>query len=271
MKTIIVSLSLLFAVIIYSCQEKEYEIDIKADVPKIKKVIITDQPFYEYSYNNTDIISEEKSTFNLTAFSYNDKAQLMTADYYSDNALLGDDLQAIENALSRKGLLSPGDSRKGGTLGFRYDIYGQLIKTIFGGASGSNSESSEFSYDSNGRISRQTLLWENKITGYIDYLYDGEGNLIKETVSSISISGLPELNTTTQYEFDNYKNPFKTFYILMIPGINTNPNNIIKETLTIHFLPGQGTNIVQTTISSYTYNSLGYPVRKNGNIEFLYE
>ena len=271
MKTIIVSFSLLLVAIFYSCQEKDYEIDIKADVPKIRKVIIADLPFYEYSYTNADIISEEKSIFNFTKFSYNDKARLMTADYYSDNALLGNDLQVLENALDGKGLLNLADSRKGGTLEFKYDIYGQLIKTIFGGASGNNPESSEFSYDSEGRISRQTLLWENKIAGYVDYLYDEEGNLIKETVSSISISGLPELSTTTLYEFDNYKNPFKTFYLLMTPGINTNTNNIIKETYIIHFKPGQGTDIIRITLNSYSYNSMGYPVRKNGNIEYLYE
>jgi hypothetical protein len=271
MKIRLFSLSLLFAAILYSCQEKDYEIDIKADVPKIKKVIIADQPFYEYSYTNADIVSQERSMFNSTTFSYNDKAQLMITDYYSDNALLGNDLQVIENALAGKGLLNLTDSQKGGTLEFKYDIYGQLIKTIFGGASGSNPESSEFSYDSNSRIGRQTLLWENKIIGYIDYLYDGGGNLIKETLFSITSSGIPELNTTTQYEFDSYQNPFKAFYRLMTPGINTNPNNIIKETYTIHFKPGQGTDIVQITINSYDYDSKGYPVRKNGNIEFLYE
>jgi len=247
------------------------EIDIKSGVPQIRKVIIADQPFYEYSYTNANIVSEEKSTFNFTKFSYNDKAQLMTTDYFSDNALLDNDLQVLENALDRKGILNPADSRKGGTLEFKYDIYGQLIKTIFGGASGNNSEYSEFSYDSNGRIGRQTLLWDNKIIGYIDYLYDGGGNLIKETVYSIASSGLPEINTTTQYEFDNYQNPFKVFYRLMTPGINTNPNNIIKETYTIHFKPGQGTEITRITLNSYTYNSNGYPVRKNGNIQYLYE
>lgn len=271
MKTIIISLWILLVTILLSCQKEDMEIDIKPDIPKISRVIIANQPFYEYSYTNADIVSEEKSIFNFTRFSYNDKAQLMTSDYYSDNALLGTDLKVLENTLEGKGLLNVTNSQKGGTLEFKYDIYGQLIKTIFGGASGSNPESSEFSYDSNRRIGRQTLLWENKIIGYIDYRYDGGGNLIKETLYSLTSSGLPEINTTTQYEFDNYKNPFKAFYRLMTPGINTNPNNIIKETYTIHFKPGQGTDIIQITINSYDYDSKGYPVRKNGNIEFQYK
>jgi hypothetical protein len=110
MKTIKISLWIIFVTILLSCQKEDMAIDIKSDVPQIRKIIIADQPFYEYSYTNANIVSEEKSTFNFTKFSYNDKAQLTTTDYYSDNALLDNDLQVLENALDRKGILNPSDS-----------------------------------------------------------------------------------------------------------------------------------------------------------------
>ena len=271
MKINIVSLSLLFATILLSCQKDNLEIEVKTDVPLIRNVVIANQPFYEYSYDYNDLISAEKSKFNITKYLYNDKKQLVTTDYYSDNVLLSNDLQILKNILASNVLLSLADTEKGGTLKYEYNNYGQLIKTIVSRPQNSSPEYSEYSYDENDRIGRQTLFWDIKIVGYIDYSYDGRGNLIKETLYSILSSGLAELSTTKQYEFDNYQNPFKTFNRLITPGINTNPNNIIKETFTIHFKPGQGTDIVQITSTSYDYNSKGYPIRKNGSVEYFYK
>src|SRR4030042_4007472 len=161
MKIYIIFLSLLFAVLSDSCRKENYEIDVKSDVPKIRKIIIADLPFYQYSYNNEDIISEEISNFNFTDYNYNTLDQLVTTDYYSDKDLLGNDQQVLENALDRKGLLNIADSEKGGTLKYEYDIYGQLKNSEFSNPAGSNHEYSEFTYDVNGRLGRQTLLWEN--------------------------------------------------------------------------------------------------------------
>ena len=71
-------------------------------------------------------------------------------------------------------------------------------------------------------------------TGYIDYLYDYKGNLIKEILYDISETGVAELSTTTKYLFDSKQNPYQSFKSLMIPGIYTNRNNIIKEIYTVH-------------------------------------
>jgi hypothetical protein len=271
MKINIVSLSLILATILLSCQKDNLEIDMKTDVPLIRNVVIANQPFYEYSYNYDNLISAEKSKFNITKYLYNDKNQLVTTDYYSDNDLLSNDLAVLKNILASNVLLNLVNSEKGGTLKYEYNNYGQLIKTIVSRPQDSSPEYSEFSYDENDRIGRQTLFWDIKVAGYIDYLYDGSGNLIKETLYSILSSGLAELSTTKQYEFDNYHNPFKSFNKSMTPGINTNPNNIIKETLTMHSKPGQGTDIVQITSTSYDYNSQGYPIRKDGSVEYLYK
>jgi hypothetical protein len=264
-------LSLLLAMTFLSCNKENYEPEINGEILKIRSVIIADLPFYEYSYNYAGTVQEELSKTHLANYNFNEKDQLVAIDYSSDKALLSMDLKALENALNRKELVNFVYSETSSTLLYKYDIYGQLISTIFSRPSGSFPESSEFTYDDNGRIGRQKLLWDKEVIGYIDYQYDARGNLVKETLYSISSSGLPEISTTTKYEFDNYHNPFKVLYRLMTPGINTNLNNIVRETHTIHFKPGEGTDIVQITNNSYTYNRMGYPIRKNGNIEYLYE
>jgi hypothetical protein len=115
------------------------------------------------------------------------------------------------------------------------------------------------------------MYWENTITGYIDYSYDAKGNLIKEMLYNIPSAGVTELITTTQYIFDSQLNPYKPISKLKIPGIDTNPNNIVKETYTIHLAQGQGTDSGQVTETTYEYNGLGYPVTKNGNIKYIYK
>jgi hypothetical protein len=115
------------------------------------------------------------------------------------------------------------------------------------------------------------MYWETTVTGYIDYIYDNNGNLTKETLYTMPASGVPEMITNTQYVFDNQSNPFKSARKLQIPGITTNQNNIVKEIYTIHFSTGQGPDNVQTTTTTYGYNSMGYPVSKNNNVSYVYK
>jgi hypothetical protein len=83
-------------------------------------------------------------------------------------------------------------------------------------------------------------------------------------------TGVAELITKTEYTFDSEQNPYKLFAKLMIPGINTNQNNIIRETYTIHLTAAQGSDNVQVTDNIYEYNAAGYPTSKNGNISYIY-
>ena len=81
------------------------------------------------------------------------------------------------------------------------------------------------------------MFWENVATGYIDYTYDNKGNLAGESLYNLPASGTAELITITQIYLRQPTNPFKLSNKLQIPGINTNVNNILKETYTIHVLP----------------------------------
>ncbi len=271
MKLIVISISLLFIPALFSCRKENLVVTEKKDLALLNKVQAADQPFYEYSYTSANLISQERSKYIFTVHLYNDMNQLESTEYYSDNALLSNDLQILENALNHKGLYNFVNSEKGSVLTYEYNNEGKLINIIFSQPLISATERSEFSYDANGRIGRETLLWDNIVLGFIDYLYDDTGNLIKESFYSLTSAGIPELSTTTQYEFDNNKNPFRSFYRLMTPGIHTNLNNIIKETLTIRSADGQLPDKVQVTITSYVYDTRGYPVRKNSTVEFIYE
>jgi hypothetical protein len=94
--------------------------------------------------------------------------------------------------------------------------------------------------------------------------------MTKEVLYNLPSTGVAEMITITEYSFDTEQNPYKLFSKLMIPGINTNQNNIIKETYTIHLTAGEGSDNVKVTKNTYEYNASEYPISKNGNITYIY-
>lgn len=259
-------------VITLSCKDKEDTQFIPeiAKTPLLRRLKSGDQPQNEYIYNNSRLVVEEKSKFNYTRYNYNDKNQLVAADFYVNEALLSSNEKILDSALNRQGLMNFTNNDLGGTIRYEYNASGQVIKSTLSRPVESTMENTEYIY-ADDRIGREILYWDNKILGYIDFVYDERGNLNKETLYSISSSGLAELNTTTLYEYDNKQNPFRSFQILLSPGINTNINNIIKETYTIHSNLSEVADIIQVTNTKYVYNSYGLPISKNSTVEYQYE
>jgi hypothetical protein len=277
MKLNLITFSVLFVTIFISCKKEEIStagnsgVSGNIVVPILSKVMIDNQPVYEYAFNDSNLVSQEKSKYDFNIYHYNDKGQIITTEYYGNDDVLSSDQQVSESAINSAVWVTPQNGKEGGIITYEYFDNGQLSKTIYSRPQSTSNEYSNFIYDANNRISRQTMYWEDTATGYIDYSYDSKGNLVKETLYNIPSEGATELITTTQYEFDDYQNPFKSLNLLMTPGIFTNQNNIIKETYTIHLAPAEGSDNVQVTLNTYEYNTLGYPVTKNGNVSYIYK
>jgi hypothetical protein len=271
MKLKTISLCILLVGMIISCKKEELFVADKSVVMFLSEVLMDGQPYYQYSYNDSNLISEESCKLDFLIHHYNIKNQLVSSDYFWNNSILSIDIKTIETTLAQSELVTSANSSKGGSITYEYNNDGQLAKAIFKRLQAANSEYSVFSYDENNRINKQILYWNSVATGYIEYSYDGKGNLTEEILYDQTTNGVAEPSTTTKYVFDNKRNPYKSFNSLMIPGINTNRNNVIKEIFIVHVKPGIATEKVQTTENSYEYNINGYPVSKNGNVQFIYE
>jgi hypothetical protein len=277
MKLRIISFCVLFVSILYSCKKEDLSSGLNsgknpnASLPLLSQVLIDNQSAYEYIYNDSSQLTTEKSKFDFSINQYNALGQLVSTEYYGNDAVLSGDAQVVQAAMSSPVWVCSTTGVKGGTLSYNYNDKGQLIKTSYARPVTTNSEYSQFTYDAIGRINRQTMYWADAATGYIDYTYDNKGNLVKELLYNLPSAGVEELITTTQYEFDSKLNPYKLSSKILLPGENTNPNNIIKETYTIHMNPDQGSDKVQVATTSYTYNTLGYPVTKNENTTYIYK
>jgi hypothetical protein len=274
MKHKIITICLLFVAIFLSCKKEElgnFWNPGNVKTPLLSRILTDNQCSNEYVYTDSNLISQVKSQFDFTMNHYNSTGQLVTTEYYTNDDILSSDNQVSTTAVNGSGLVTAETGIKSGVIAYIYNGNAQLIKSTYTLTSSASTEYSDFTYDSNNRIARQTMYWDNTASGYIDYSYDGNGNLIKEMLFNMPSTGVAELITTTTYTFDNKANPYKLLSGLRIPGINTNKNNIVKEINTIHLSQDQGPDKVQTTESSYQYNTLGYPISKNGNISFVYE
>jgi hypothetical protein len=277
MKLKLIAFCLFFITVIFSCKKEDLSTGINpgntgtATAPQLSKVLVDNQSYYEYLYNDSSLITTEKSKFDYTVNHFNALGQLSYTDYYGNDDVLSSDATVVQTAMNSSTWVTPANGVDGGCLKYEYNSYGQLTKATYSRPQSSSSEYSVFSYDASNRINKQTMYWENIATGYIDYSYDGKGNLILESLYNLPSTGAAELITTTQYDFDSKLNPYKLFSKSLIPGIDTNQNNILKVTCTIKINPAQGSDKVQITQDTYTYNSAGYPVTKNANTTFIYK
>lgn len=236
----------------------------------LKQLFIEGELYSEFNYNNAGLIVEEKSKFHYTKHSYNNRNQLLQSDHYWDLRIASSSSNVVQQAMERTEWVTPENTAKDSYNNFQYNSDGQLTKrTTFRVNSGSESFD-RFSYNSNNQIQKRTWYRDNKESGYDLFFYDKRGNLKKQQRFYILENGEHSLQTTTEYEFDDKHNPYFSFRRLLIPGQNTNVNNIVKETYTLHFEVDKFIQPVQTTEYSYEYNSLDYPVKRSDGLEFIY-
>jgi hypothetical protein len=273
MKLKIISFCLVLVSIFISCKKEPLDTATAtgSNLFLLSKVTTDNQSTDEYVFNSVNLISEEKSKFDYAVHHYNGSNQLLSTDFYGNDDILSSNLQIFTTAINRTEWVTPLNGAKGGTLTYEYNGNDQLVKTTYTRPSSTSSEYSLFTYDDNNRINKQMMYWESNETGYIDYSYDEKGNLITESLFNIPSPETAELITTTQYAYDNQQNPFKSFKQLMLPGINTNVNNISKLTYTINSKTDQASDKIQITENTYEYNANGFPVSKNGNVKYVYK
>ncbi len=256
---------------LFSCENDPYsELEFINNGTLLKEVKIGGEAYSEYTYNETGLVLEEKSKFHYSKYEYNNQNQLIHSDHYWDERIASSSSAELNEAMQRTEWVSPGNTEKDTYSSYRYSGTGQLKETETLRINDGYTVSSTFTYNNTGWIKRRTYYSENNASSYDEYYYDNVGNLVKKERYDVLSEGNNELRTTTEYEFDNKNNPYYSFRGLMIPGENTNLNNIIKETYTLHFEVDDFIDPIQITEYSYEYNSNDYPVKRNDSREFVY-
>lgn len=268
MKNIGIAVIFFFLIGFSSCEKELLNSPENTGMPLLTKEIFSDELYNEYTWNNQNLLKELKSKFFYTSYSYDVNNQLTSYDMYEDSRIYSSNWETVQAAMQRTEWVSPENTEISGRGYYSYK-QGKLAKIEVQRFLNDSKNISELELDENGRISKQTFFSEEKNSGYIEYQYDLSGNLILRNQFYL-VNGKEVLSSSTAYEFDDKKNPFKAFQRLLIPGKYTNENNIVKETLTLAE-PVPGVDQIQVTESVYEYNDLDYPVLKDNMIRYEYK
>lgn len=265
-----IGIAILICSVIFSCNKDHSPINEVNQTGLLSRILIYDKPYMEFTYSSSGLISEEKSWGSYSKYSYNDLDQLVKAEHYCDPALVSSNSHVIEEAQKRTEWANPGNITKSSTNTFSYSTDGKFVEANFNGANGYQS-SAKYELNEKGLVSKDIFYNEGKPSRYLEYQYDGQGNLLRKKHYFTSAGGATKLSNETEYEYDDKKNPFLPFKKSLTPGRETNQNNITKETYTLYGELPAGIERVQITTRKYEYNDLGYPVTVDGETVYEYE
>jgi hypothetical protein len=207
----------------------------------------------KYSYDSAGNMITDESKYYYIQYNYNKKNQLISIYDYRDEGDLSSNIQVVEAYEKRTTWVNPQNKRTHYTTTYEYDEKGQMSK--------SNNDYGylTYEYDDHNRINKETYfdIFGKRSAIYINS-YDKNNNLINRKEYRVIAAEKNSLVHETKFEFDNKNNPFKGSKNSLIPGIDTNPNNIVKY------------NWISVIEISYVYNEFGYPIKKD-DIEFVYK
>jgi hypothetical protein len=237
-----------------SCKKEDKTEDLYYSDTLISQINSGDLAVHGFTYNSNYLIHESTEPYMYKKFSYDAQNTLSKVELaYSFNEFSCSMLpgQSLESD-PRKASISAYSE-------FEYDNVSRLIK-----------KSTYFIYTGNPKLtSYQTYDYVNdkivklsvfnpqgSLIQYDTYTYDENGNITRDDQYSNN-EGISLVNSVT-YEFDNKNNPYQVFACEGDPGIYTNKNNITKETTVSYY---GTTESRYTTLHTYEYNNLDYPVK----------
>jgi len=269
MRKLPVTIIFISALAFASCEKNNQRNIENEGMELLSEIIDNGEVVHRYSYNTQNLPIEDRTRFTYTRHSYNNDNQLVKSEFYIDPGTYSSNSTVVQASMNRTEWVDPSNTEKSLTQELEYDSENRLVKKSYMRATASGPEYSTFTYE-NYRIIRSQSSWQGNPSAYTDYFYDASGNLIREERYNYWGGDLPELSTTTEYEFDDKNNPYYAFRHLVAPGRNTNPNNIVKQTYTIHFEVDPSVEKVSVITYAYEYNDKGYPVKVNGETEYVY-
>jgi hypothetical protein len=228
----------------------------------------------QYTYNQDNLILEVNSTSFYRKFHYDNSNKLIKEEV----AISPDSFSSSMPAGMTHEFVDPDKTGISMYSIFEYNENGYLSRQLNYIPSNRQDELRSirsFEYDSNNRISKVLLQDGNSVvTQFSTFNYDNIGNVIEENSYSYLFipagTGPTHLSKVT-FEYDSYINPYSVFKHTGRPGINSNPNNIIK-TKTYNFVLTPGIDDVYESTTAYQYNyETGYPVKVINGEEFIYD
>jgi len=226
----------------------------------------------QYSYNQDNLIDEVNSTSFYRKFHYDSSNKLIKEEV----AISPDSFSSSMPTSITHEFVDPVKTGISMYTIFEYSDNGNLSKLLnyvpYNGQDELRSIQT-FEYDGNKRISKVILEDGNEVvTQFSTFLYDNNGNVTEENSYSylfIPAGTDPTHLSKVTFEYDLYLNPYSVFKQIGRPGINSNPNNIIKIRI-YNLVQTPGVDDFNESETTYQYNNVTrYPVKVINGEEFI--
>ena len=266
-----ISLFLVLFAILNGCTKEGF---VPSQNEFLKKIISGEYLVAQFTYNQNNLISEVNSIGFYRKFHYDNSNKLIREDV----AISPDSFSSSMPAGMTHEFVDPAKTGISMYSIYEYSDNGNLSRQLNYMPSKDQDELRSictFEYDSNNRISKILLHDGNSVvTQFSTFNYDNNGNVIEE--NSYSCLFIPEGTGPIQlskvtFEYDSYVNPYSVFKQTGKPGINSNPNNIVKTKAYNYALTPGNVDISEST-TEYLYNyETGYPIKVIDGEEFIYD
>ena len=260
---------LLFTVILIlffnSCEKELIYEDYQSNI-LLRQVRGTEGDMEAITYYNTGYIFEHVQRFSYRKFLYNKQNKLIKIE-------IAQSFNPLSCAIIPGTNFEEGDDPRKAKVGeyieYEYSDNGNLKTKNFYYINDNNRQLMNYAkleYESDKVVKIKLFNPQDQLTHYYTYLYDSTGNVSEEEYYYIQDGADVKLQSRILYEYDDKNNPFNVFAVEGTPGINTNKNNITKQTTMSYYAEGEQSDTVE---NSYEYNDLGYPVMAN-SLEYIY-
>jgi hypothetical protein len=261
-KFILIPLTVLFLI---SCKKEPVVVSCNNDALLIQ-IKTENAPVQELTYKGC-YLYESIEEYSYKRYTYNSQDLLVK----TEQALLFDPTACYiqPGAMDNRSLTNPRKAKFTQYYTYEYDSSLRLKKESYYYITNGNSELIRYqTYEYNGgNIMRINYFsTQDQLMFYTLYTYDDNGNVSKEDLYTNNNSTSFKLSITRKYEYDTKHNPLLVFAIEGNPGMNTNRNNILKETQTNFYEGGTNEN---TVLYILEYNDKGYPSKINEK-EYIY-
>jgi hypothetical protein len=258
-------LYLFVCLVFYACNKNSTDNGCH-DSTLMKQVKLGGNTTQQITYNSNCLVKESIGQFAYKKYIYDDQNKLtkteeaLTLDLTS--CFIPVDSMNINYSDPRKAKITQYST-------LEYNKNGMLVKKLNYFINNGNDELISYSaYEYSNNLISKTNLYnpQDLLISYNEYRYDGNGNMSEEKYFLVEGGINATLLVSYTYEFDDKNNPLIIFKAEGIPGIFTNTNNILKETLVNYSGSSEYKNVTQNVLE---YNNSGYPVKVNDQ-DYIY-
>jgi hypothetical protein len=251
---------------LYSCEKEGANSDPCQDIFKIRLVKVDSLTVEEMNYTGECLIYEYLQEFSYKKYSYDKQGHLTKIE---QARTLDPTVCFMPVGSSDEIFADPRKAKITQYYSFEYDIEGKLTKKQNFFLNGEQFQLVSYNtYDYENGLVKQLNLYthQGELSQKNIYTYDENGNIIRDEYYFKETGASFVLMNTHEYAFDDKANPYRIFKNEGIPGIFSNPNNIIRSTYSDNY---SGDGYTHTEEYSYEYNTSGLPVKLN-NFTYLY-